>query len=126
MAETFGQHIRELRQTAGLSLRELARRVGITAPYLSDIEAGYRHPSDKYLTALAKHLSTTEADLRRFDPRPPTKEMEKLIGANPDFSLAFRHMVEAVRDQRIDPKDLLSRFPKPPTPPKPPKRKEKP
>ena len=120
MAETFGQHIRELRQAAGLSLRELARRVGITAPYLSDIESGYRHPADKNLAALATHLGTTEEDLRRFDPRPPTKEMERLIDENPAYSLAFRQVVEAVRDQGIDPKDMLKRFAKAP------KRKEKP
>lgn len=113
MAETFGQYIRELRQIAGLSLRELARRVGITAPYLSDIESGYRHPSDKNLVALAMQLGTDQDDLRRFDPRPPTKEMEKLIDANPDFSFAFRQVVEAVRDQGIDPEEMLKRFPKP-------------
>ncbi len=35
--------LRRQRQLAGFSLRALARRVGVSAPYLSDIERGARN-----------------------------------------------------------------------------------
>ena len=41
---TFGSHLREVRQRRGISLRELARRMNWSAPYLSDIELGKRRP----------------------------------------------------------------------------------
>jgi transcriptional regulator with XRE-family HTH domain len=37
---SLGQRIRELRDKADLSLRGLAMRIGISAPFLSDIELG--------------------------------------------------------------------------------------
>ena len=42
-AETLdGSNIRVRRQAAGISLREMATRLGVSAPYLSDIERGNR------------------------------------------------------------------------------------
>jgi ribosome-binding protein aMBF1 (putative translation factor) len=38
----FGQCLRRLRQDAGLSLREVARRMGVSAPHVSDCEHGHR------------------------------------------------------------------------------------
>jgi predicted transcriptional regulator len=41
-----GQFARECREKAGLSLRALAKRMGISAPFLSDLERGNRQWSD--------------------------------------------------------------------------------
>jgi predicted transcriptional regulator len=38
----YGAAMRKLRELAGLSLRHVATRMGITAPYLSDLELGRR------------------------------------------------------------------------------------
>lgn len=50
--------LREKREKSGLSLREVARRMGFTAPYLSDLELGRRNWSEEkvaeYLEALKK------------------------------------------------------------------------
>ncbi|MFJ8687359.1 helix-turn-helix domain-containing protein [Micromonospora wenchangensis] len=40
--EIDGHRIRELRQQSGLSVTALARRIGITPQYLSQIERGHR------------------------------------------------------------------------------------
>ena len=40
----FGATVREIREAAGTSLRELARRLGWSAAYVSDIERGRRNP----------------------------------------------------------------------------------
>ena len=37
-----GRRAREARQKAKLSLREVARRMGVSAPYVSDLELGRR------------------------------------------------------------------------------------
>ena len=39
---TFGTYIRSLRLYRGFGLRELARQLGISAPYLSDLEKDKR------------------------------------------------------------------------------------
>lgn len=38
----MGQQMRELREKKGVSGRELARRLGFSAPYVSDLELGRR------------------------------------------------------------------------------------
>lgn len=38
----LGRAIREAREKAGLTLRKLAERIGVSAPYLSDVERGRR------------------------------------------------------------------------------------
>lgn len=45
MVKTLGQRIRELRERDDLSLREFARKLGVSAAFLSDVELGRRHPS---------------------------------------------------------------------------------
>lgn len=41
--------LRRARENAGLSLREVARRLKMTAPYISDVELGRRNVSAKML-----------------------------------------------------------------------------
>ena len=101
----------------------------VTAIVVLLLLSGFFNLSETALTAASRarmHALEGEGNKKAGLVNRLLSAPEKLIGANPDFSLAFRHVVEAVRDQRIDPKDLLSRFPKPPKPPKLPKRKEKP
>jgi transcriptional regulator with XRE-family HTH domain len=52
----YGDELRAARQRAGLSLREVARRLGFTASYLCDLELDRRNCSfvlrGRYLKAL--------------------------------------------------------------------------
>jgi transcriptional regulator with XRE-family HTH domain len=48
--------IREQRETAKISLRELAKSAGVSNPYLSQIERGLRKPSAEILQQIAKGL----------------------------------------------------------------------
>jgi transcriptional regulator with XRE-family HTH domain len=52
----LGEFIREQRQTAKISLRELAKSAGVSNPYLSQIERGLRKPSAEILQQIAKGL----------------------------------------------------------------------
>ena len=48
----IGAYIRAQRETAKVSLRQLARNAGVSNPYLSQIERGLRRPSAEILQAL--------------------------------------------------------------------------
>lgn len=52
----LGDFIREQRQAAKISLRELAISAGVSNPYLSQIERGLRKPSAEILQQIAKGL----------------------------------------------------------------------
>jgi transcriptional regulator with XRE-family HTH domain len=90
---TLGEHLRELREKNHVSLRALASRVRITAPYLSDIELGRRHPSDRVLTDLARALRTTVDDLRRHDPRALMHDIQQRLDHDVGFAPALRRLL---------------------------------
>jgi transcriptional regulator with XRE-family HTH domain len=52
----MGEFIRRQRELQELSMRQLADLVGISNPYLSQIERGLREPSEKVLDAIAENL----------------------------------------------------------------------
>jgi len=60
---TLGQRLRELRREAGLTLKELEEKCGISVPYLSDIERGRSNPSLETLKKLASFYGKTLNDL---------------------------------------------------------------
>ncbi|HEY3019880.1 MAG TPA: helix-turn-helix transcriptional regulator [Solirubrobacteraceae bacterium] len=60
---SLGELIRRQRELNELSLRQLARIVGISNPYLSQIERGLREPSDNVLEGIARSLKLPVDDL---------------------------------------------------------------
>jgi transcriptional regulator with XRE-family HTH domain len=59
----LGDYIRRQRELQELSLRQLADLVGISNPYLSQIERGLREPSEKVLDAIARSLELSAEGL---------------------------------------------------------------
>ena len=53
---TIGDYIRQQREQAGKSVRQLAEAAGVSNPYLSQIERGLRKPSADILQQIAKGL----------------------------------------------------------------------
>ncbi len=62
-AATIGEFIREQREQAQVSLRQLARLAGVSNPYLSQIERGLRKPSADILQQIAKGLRISAEQL---------------------------------------------------------------
>src|SRR5215211_4399150 len=62
MTSPLGEYIRRQRELQELSMRQLADLVGISNPYLSQIERGLREPSEKVLESIAENLHLS-ADL---------------------------------------------------------------
>ncbi len=53
---SIGEYIREQREQARISMRQLAQAAGVSNPYLSQIERGLRRPSADILQQIAKGL----------------------------------------------------------------------
>src|SRR5256886_9869363 len=56
LGRDIGEYIRQQRNNAKISLRQLAKQAGVSNPYLSQIERGLRKPSAEVLQQLASAL----------------------------------------------------------------------
>ena len=101
--KTLGEHIRELRERNDLSLREFAKRLNLSAPFVSDIELGRRSPSEKVLEKIAETLGVSPEELRSYDTRVPISELKKLVKSNPAYGIALRKLV----DKKISPEEII-------------------
>ena len=111
---SLGQRIHELREKADLSLRELAKQIGISAPFLSDIELGRRFPSEEVLGKLASALNVSLEELKQYDTREPIADLKRLIDSDPKLGFAFRTAVEKVKSGELTAEDIIARLTKSP------------
>jgi transcriptional regulator with XRE-family HTH domain len=88
-----GDFIREQRNAARVSLRELARTAGVSNPYLSQVERGLRKPSAEILASIAKGLKISAETLYEqagiLDRRSGTPDTVAAIRQDP--ALSERH-----------------------------------
>ncbi len=59
----LGMKVRQLRQQAHLSLQDLAKKTGMSASYLNEIEKGKKYPKAEKIMSLAEALSVGYDDL---------------------------------------------------------------
>jgi transcriptional regulator with XRE-family HTH domain len=111
---SLGQRLHQLRDSADLSLRELAKRIGVSAPFLSDIELGRRFPSEEILGKLASALNVSQQDLKKYDNREPIADLKRLMDSDPKLGFAFRTAVEKVKSGELTAEDLIARLTKSP------------
>jgi transcriptional regulator with XRE-family HTH domain len=63
-AAAFGEFLREQRKAAGLSITQMASKLGISRPYLGKLERGaIKHPAPIMLSKIAKRLDMHLEDL---------------------------------------------------------------
>jgi transcriptional regulator with XRE-family HTH domain len=101
--EGIGPYIRRRRDELDLSLRELAKKLDCSPAFISDIELGRRHPSDKVLMEIARILKVKVEELRGMDVRAPIDEIKRITQDDPTFALAFRTVI----DKKISANELL-------------------
>src|SRR3954468_17061415 len=79
-ASKVGSRLREAREGRGVSLRELARRVGVSPSLVSQIELDRVNPSVSTLYALVTELGVTMSDVFADEaptaPRPVREKAE--------------------------------------------------
>ncbi|MGW0172297.1 helix-turn-helix domain-containing protein [Rhodococcus sp. NPDC003322] len=94
---TLGELIRQQRELAAVPMRKFAEMVGISNPYLSQIERNLREPSEQVLDAIAEHLHMSAdmltAQARRDDPAAAS-EVIAAIRRDPDLTKAQRSALE--------------------------------
>ena len=94
---SLGELIRTQREMTAMPMRKLAEMVGISNPYLSQIERNLREPSDRVLDAIADqlHLSADAlaASTRKSDPEGQS-EVVTAIRRDPDLTRAQRDALE--------------------------------
>jgi len=100
--QSLGQKIKELRDAADLSLRELAKILGVSAPFLSDVELGRRFPSEEVLAKLASALDVPLEELRQYDSRQPVADLKRMIESNPGAWFRFPHSGGRHEGRKID------------------------
>lgn len=88
----LGAYLREQREAAQLSLRQLAERAGMSNPYLSQVERGLRRPSAEILSALADALGLSAEALyvRAGILAPPQGPASVLSAVRADPALTER------------------------------------
>jgi transcriptional regulator with XRE-family HTH domain len=79
----IGAYIKEQREQAKISLRQLAQSAGISNPYLSQIERGLRRPSADILQQIAKGLRISAEALYVqagfLEDRPPGSVVREAV-----------------------------------------------
>lgn len=101
--EGIGPYIRRRRDELDMSLREFAKKLDCSPAFISDIELGRRHPSEKVLSEMARVLKVKVEDLRGMDVRAPIDEIKRITQDDPTFALAFRTVI----DNNISANELL-------------------
>lgn len=79
----FGIQLRECRQTAGLSLRQLAGRVGYDHSYLSQVERGQRPGSADLARLCDRELETGGRLSKSFEQKPARPSAPSMRSADP-------------------------------------------
>jgi transcriptional regulator with XRE-family HTH domain len=88
--KSIGDYIREQREQAKISMRQLAQQAGVSNPYLSQIERGLRKPSADILQQIAKGLRISAEALYVqagiLEDRPADSGVRSALLADPDLS----------------------------------------
>ena len=110
---TFGGRLRQLREEKSISLRELAKKIGVSAPFLSDIELGRRLPAAEKLELLAKELQVSIDEFTALDFRNEAETIKAMMFSDSKIGLAFRTVTKQLQDGR-SPEEIISKLePKP-------------
>jgi transcriptional regulator with XRE-family HTH domain len=92
----LGEEIKKRRLERGVSLREFARRVGVSAPFVTDLEAGRRHPGAEVLGRIARELDVPVAVLEDFDSRL-SPEVRRWVESEPEVGRMLRSIRSSPR-----------------------------
>src|SRR6476620_1189221 len=85
----LGAYLREQRESAQLSLRQLAEMAGVSNPYLSQIERGLKRPSAEILQQIAKGLQVSAESRYVRAGIPDERVTEGDLAAVPDVLSAI-------------------------------------
>jgi transcriptional regulator with XRE-family HTH domain len=95
--KTFGEFLKSVRQSRGMSLRQLASEIGVVPSYLSDIENDNRNaPNKERLDAIIEKLKLSEEEAYKlFDLAGQKNErvaddVQEIIAKDKHFAVLAR------------------------------------
>lgn len=114
---SFGRYLRDLRERAGMRLKNLADEMEWTAVYLSDIERGRRNPpSPEKIVRIAEILGVDSEELIDLANKEKKRVVLDLNEDSPvrmDFALMLARSWDGITDDEAEQlKDILRRRPK--------------
>jgi len=99
---SIGNFVREQREQAKTSIRQLAQFAGVPSPYLNQIERGLRKPSADILQQLAKGLLISAEVLYVqagiLEDQPQGVSVRSAVLADPDLSERQKQMLVELYD----------------------------
>lgn len=109
----LGDFIRQRREAAQQSIRDLSRLAGVSNPYLSQIERGLRKPSAEILQQIARALHVSaetlyvragilDGDTPRANTEPPS--VEEAVLADPLLTAEQKSSLLGVYRTYVNPK----------------------
>lgn len=94
---SLGEYIREQREAAEVSLRQLAKNSGVSNPYLSQVERGLKKPSAEILGQIAGALRISAETLYvragLLEPRAGSAAVTEAIAADDTISERQRQVL---------------------------------
>lgn len=98
--KSLGDVVREARVAKGLSLRDLAKKLGKTPSYLSDIENDRRVPAEEVLRDLARVLDVDFDDLMARAGRLGENAVRYMM-KRPAVGVLFRKLSDANAPEEV-------------------------
>src|ERR1700760_2220339 len=99
---SIGEYIREQREQAKISLRQLSQAAGVSNPYLSQIERGLRKPSAEILQQIAKGLRISAEALYVqagiLEDRRPDSGVRAAVLADPELTERQKQVLLEIYD----------------------------
>ena len=99
---SLGEYIKEQREQAKISLRQLAAAAGVSNPYLSQIERGVRRPSAEILQQIAKGLRISAEALYVqagiLEDRPPDSGVRAAVLSAPELTERQKQVLLEIYD----------------------------
>src|SRR5437870_8295667 len=99
LGRDIGEYIRQQRNNAKISVRQLAEQAGVSNPYLSQIERGLRKPSAEVLSQLAGALRVSTPLMYLRAGLLDSKEGQGVlaaIAADPDLTVAQKQSLTQI------------------------------
>ena len=98
--KSFGEVLHLLREKKDVTLRELARKINVSAPFLSDVEKGRRAPlTAERLEAVVSALNLDKAEEREL--YDAAGRQRKTIAPDlPDYIMEHEYVSAALRTAR--------------------------
>lgn len=107
---SLGEKIRATRLERGMSLRQLAAKIGCSPPFVSDIELGRRFPSEATLASIAKTLEIDVHELKMYDSREALSTLKRLAEQDPEWTFALRTQTDRIAEGKLTAESLMKKL----------------